>query len=341
MALTFWTDPHLGLNRTSHTTPQSRKALREALYKQALWMVGKPSNPSICLGDLFDTTDNEEAVIAQGAEVASRCSLILAGNHDLGNRDGKMSSLQLIGELAKDSAIALEDATDTYFQVQVEGVDLFCIPHKRTQEIFDATLLNIQSAIRINPEAIILLHCNYDNSFASDETSLNLSKSQAAQLVADFDYVLIGHEHIPRSDFGGRLQILGNIHPTSFSDISDKFIWAYEKGELRKEKIWSADKYLLIRWEELLSSGISKIDLEFIEITGTAPASKLPEISKAVQKLWAQFPTAYMIRNHVKSEAIVVDVPTQHKALDVPAQITAELQGSKLLPLWTKYLEAL
>ncbi|WP_019865195.1 metallophosphoesterase [Methylovulum miyakonense] len=360
MSLLFWTDPHLGLNRTSHTTPVSRVKLRDALYTQANNILNRShieGHSAICLGDLFDTTDNEEAVIAQGASIAGRCALVLSGNHDLANRDGKMSSLELIGHLSPDSSVALADSTSDYFVVEFPEANVIVVPHKRTQTLFDLTLQEIGLHVRRIPTKvnILVLHCNYESPFATDDSSLNLTRDIAGLLLGDdhdtkqtVDYILIGHEHIPRADFGGKLQILGNTHPTSFSDISDKFIWEFDGTKLSPVKIWSKDSHLVKDWEWLLnetSTAPTTLDMElvfagmqFIEINGTAPARKLPEIAKAVQKLWSQAPDALMIRNNVKSEAVQVEAKEMNRALDIPSRITEELQGSPFANTWANYL---
>lgn len=348
MALVFWSDPHLGLNRTSHTTPQSRKALRDKLYQQAL-NVTQGNDTYICLGDLFDTTENDEATIAEGAAVAARCSLVLSGNHDLPNRDGRLSSLQLIGELNDKAAVALDDDSQNHFRLSFPEAYVVAVPHKRTQELFDASLHELRdySSAKDRP-SILVLHCNYNSGYAHDDATLNLTRDQAEHLLTRFDYILIGHEHIARSDFDGRLQLLGNVHPTSFSDISDKFVWRFDSEGLQPMQVWDAYRYTILDWETLLLVNIpypEQADLnpfhdkQFIEITGTCPAARLPEVSKAVQKLWSQAHDALMIRNNVKAEAIeIAEAPQMQKALDIPSKISAELQGTKLEGLWNSYL---
>lgn len=355
MALVFWSDPHLGLTRTSHTTPASRANLRDALYDQAIQIVDLAAldgDTSFCLGDLFDTTENDEKTILQGARVAEKCALVLAGNHDLANRDGKVSSLELIGNLAAESSIAIADSSEDYFVLEFPEAYVVSIPHKRTQQLFDETIDNLSYNMAegryIDKPYILLLHCNYCSHFATDDASLNLTKEQAEGLLDYLDYILIGHEHIPRADFGGRLQILGNTHPTSFSDISDKFIWTFQDGELTKKNIWSTDSHLVQGWEWLLNEVNNPGDamhkelvfggVQFIEIEGTAPASKLPDIARAVQKLWGMCPDAFMIRNNVKAETVEVEVRTLNKALDIPSRISADLQGTPFGTLWEHYL---
>lgn len=341
MALIFWSDPHLGLNRTSHTTPASRKALRDALFNQAKRIV-TGADTYICLGDLFDTTDNEESIILQGAEIANRCGLVLSGNHDLPNRDGKLSSLQLIGELATESAIALDDDSPQHFVLEFPEARVVAVPHKRTQQLFDEALNVLMAGNngRDKPR-ILTLHCNYNSGYAHDDATLNLTREQAEWLLKVFDYILIGHEHIARADFDGRLQILGNTHPTSFSDISNKYMWRFDGTALQPLPIWSADENSWVYdWEALVSGQVFGGDsAEFVEITGTAPAARMPDIAKAIQKFWSEHPETYMVRNNVKAEQLILEQVEVSKALDIPSKITASLQGSKLLPLWQQYLE--
>ena len=336
----FWSDPHLGLNRTSHTTAASRKLLQEALLAKAKQVT---VTPSICLGDLFDTTDNEERVIVQGAEIAKKVAAVLSGNHDLPNRDGKLSSLQLIGELVESTAVVLLDKDTNFVCLPLRGFnELILVPHKRTQALFDETLNNLLGLRKSasSDKNVVCLHCNYNSPFATDEASLNLSRDQAQALLSVFDYILIGHEHIPRSDFEGRVQLLGNIHPTSFADISDKFIWEVTTEGLSPIKVWDkATHYLSLDWEALLSLPTLADELQFIEVIGTAPAARLPDIARAIQKLWGVLPNALMIKNAVKSDGVAIVTETEvQRALDVPARITQSLQNTPLLPLWLSYL---
>jgi hypothetical protein len=342
MSMYFWTDPHLGLSRTSHTTPASRRLLQQTLYLQAKSIVEMTcfGHANICLGDLFDSTENEEAVIAQGAEIAEKCSLVLSGNHDLANRDGKLSSLALMGTLSNDSPVAICDDTIDHFRLSFPECYAVAIPHKRTQELFDGALAALDNNRGKDRPSVLLLHCNYDSGYAKDEATLNLTREQAGRLVELFDYVLLGHEHIARSDFDGRLQILGNIRPTSFSDISDKYVWVLDnKGILTPELVWNSELHKAWDWETFLSGPIGAEDpVEFLEITGTAPAARLPDIAREVQKFWAAHPETLMVRNIVKAEAIALEQITVNKALDVPTRITEELQGTPLAAIWQHYL---
>lgn len=345
MAITFWSDPHLGLVRSSHTTVASRAKLQKAVYDAI--PDTQPGEVSICLGDLFDTATNEEAVIAQGLALADRVDIILGGNHDSTNRDSKLSSLELIEAALVEGyrlQIVNDPTTDKYSLIWHEGEALLCfVSHKRSQELFEETLRSLKAEdLGDAPDPKILcLHCNYDSGFADNDSTLNLTREMAGRLLKVFDFILLGHEHQPRSDFDGRLQILGNIHPTSFADISDKFIWRFENGKLEPLQVWSTDAYWTATWETLLASAMEDWSgVQFIDVTGTAPAAEMPRIAKAIAKLWVDAPDALMIRNSVKSEELVLAATTQvEKALDVPTKISQELKGTPLEALWNEYLQ--
>lgn len=360
---TFWSDPHLGLNRTSHTTPQSRVKLQQALYGQAIRIVRsniKESDPIweslngppvVCLGDLFDQATNDELTIAQGASIAEYCKAVLAGNHDHTNRDSAMPSLRLVADVRAAENIYISEDNDSYDYVSLPPyAAMVLVPHKLTQELFGQTLQRVYEERLRNRQAyeekedtppltVLCLHCNYNSGFATDDATLNLPREDAALLLEVFDYVLIGHEHIARDDFDGRLQVLGNIHPTSFSDISDKFVWdLYEDGTLEPRRVWSADNAMKVSWQVLLDTPAMREGnwegLQFIDITGTAPASRLPDIAKAVSELWRISPDALMIRNSVVSEELEITQVEAHRALDIPTKIAEELKGTDMQPLW-------
>lgn len=351
MAVHFWSDPHLGVRRNSNSTPQSRIRLQQAVFAAAKEAADLEN--SHCLGDLFDTTANTEEVILQGSLIAERCKTVLSGNHDLPNHEGKLSSLQLLVELAggvgEDGSpwpAYIHPGSTNIGLVLTRDVATFLVPHKLTQALFDATLeaapAKVDEVAVGARTKVLCLHCNYNSNFAVNESELNLTREQAEKLLEVFDYVLLGHEHIPRSDFDGRLRILGNLYPTSFADISDKYVWRLENGNLTPIKVWDASSGAEeIPWEDLLSGRLPGRDTQFITITGTAPANRMAEISRATHALWAKSPEAFLIRSKVQSEEMLIEKQAFERLVDVPTRITNELKSTPLLTLWQTYLEKL
>lgn len=136
--------------------------------------------------------------------------------------------------------------------------------------------------------------------------------------------------------------MLGNLHPTSFKDISDKFVWTFDKGTLQKYKVWDKSHgWALLDCSDFSTDALPGPDgLQFIEVTGVAPASEMPNIARGVLELWNRFPEALMIRNTVQVEEAETTAPTvaDVRALDLPTRISAELEGTPLHLPWNQYL---
>ena len=347
----FSSDSHLGVNRVAHTTPQSRLMLREVAYQQAMSVLEGKDVVNLHLGDLFDKFSNNEETIRQGAEVCRKCAFVMSGNHDMSNRETAKGSFELLHSLG-----GFNTVTGTLVTPLTDNATIMFEPHCLLQEeltnrlkwIIERGGLNISGGTRF-----LLLHCNYDSKFPQKDSTLVLERDMAEKLLEVFDYILIGHEHNSRTDFDGRVVCVGNVFPTSFSDISDKYVWEWDGLELRKVLVWNEQlRYKQIEWEVLLSNLSGFIDeraiyelsdVQFIKITGTAPATKMPEISKAINKLWELVPSALMIGNFVQAEELLIEAinPVEGKAIDVVGQITAELQGTTIERWWTKYSEVI
>lgn len=356
--LMFYTDPHLGLNRVSHTTPASRARLRQAMFdtaREALALADNYNAQTICLGDLFDTPHNHEQTLIQGMDIGLRTNIVLAGNHDLPNRVDA-SSFALLEEVALDTPHRVTFVTARVGDRRVEweetGETKLClVPHHSSQELFEQSLNQARLQAQEHNKAqyrgllILCLHCNYDLPWELTETSLHLTKDAAKNLLGEFDFILIGHEHIPREDFGGRLKILGNTRPTSFSDISDKYVLLLNEREqeFSTVKLFSAQaRYLSVDWNELDPDNLElSQELEYIEVTGTAPATEAPRIARTIMKVWAAVPDVLMVRNAVEftntSEGHEVLAQEVMRMLSVPDRISAELNGTRLEQVWDKY----
>lgn len=324
----FFSDPHLGLERQSHTTPKSRALLQQAVYEQVLRILRMSADVQYCLGDLFDRATNPESILLQGVTVARECH-VLAGNHDSTNRDNRISSLALLKALDE----TLYWSIITTPRQFVDPFSVYFIPHCLTQTEFEQHLENAP------PGDILCLHCNYDSPFAANEATLNLTRERAERLLGKFRHILIGHEHNARSDFDGRLQLLGCTFPTSFHDAhTDKYIWGYDDGQLIPEKVWDASVgFREVPWQTLLA-GSDLTGVQFLNITGIAPLNTLPEIAKTLTDTWGQVPGLLMLRNSVQAEGETegpeVDLT---RFQDLPSRVRSELPPD-LAPVWEHYL---
>jgi DNA repair exonuclease SbcCD nuclease subunit len=332
---------------------ESRKKLENKILDQANKVTAK-GDKIYCLGDLFDKAKNSEEVIVQGIEIAERSTAVLAGNHDVENRDNAVSSLDIVAEAlsGRGSKIVFGNICETpeiySCKEPKKNIQIHLVGHQLNQEKFEEKIdLWTRFGKKEENIHILCLHCNYNLSeeFVGNDSTLNLTREKAKKLLEFYDYILIGHEHQPRVDFEGRLMLLGNIHPTSFSDISDKYVWYFNTGtnSFEKEKIWDIEQgYLEMNWEDLLSGKYKGTEAEFISIIGEAPPTKLPEIAKAVRKLWEENQKALMIRNGVTSEELapVSDAEGEQGFQDVPSKVAASLSSNpEILALWNSYLQ--
>lgn len=337
MRYTLFTDPHLGTRRAAHTTRESSKKLTAALYEQAMRIVTNAENP-VCLGDLFDKSANPEEIIVQGFNVASRCRWTLAGNHDCSNRADTVTSLDAIKEMGC-SIISSPNLHAPYFDAHGP---LYFVPHHASQQLFEQAMLDAASHAaddRAGKSSVLMLHCNYDQPFATEDDTLNLSPAIAQKLLESFDYIFLGHEHRPSKHFDGRVVILGNSHVTSYADISDKLVYHLditdESIELREELIWSRQhRFAEVRYV----AGLPDLEgVQFIDVIGKAEADAAVDVADFIQKVWAAAPDALAVRNSVDVGKLALEDDADRPALvDIRQRIAADLEGSDLLDLYNE-----
>ena len=349
--LTIFTDPHLGTSRAAHTTRTSSEQLKMSLYHQAMAIVSTAANPLICVGDLFDKAFNPESVLVQGYNVASKCDWTLAGNHDMTNREGTVTSLDALAEMGV-NICRTPDLTNPYFD---NFESIYMVPHHASQEVFERAMSEAAAHAAREREGLasyLFLHCNYDFNLAADDNTLNLRQEQAAELVKAFDYIFIGHEHNGGTYLGGQVVVLGNTHPTSFHDIGDKFIYhlELETAELTKELVWSKESaYREIK----LGAEIPDLTgVQFVDVTGTDSVANAAEVAQFIQDVWKaasyqacgtpgtelqNFNDLFAVRNKVEIKDsladldVSVDAPT---VVDLKTRIAQDLAGTDLEPLF-------
>lgn len=142
--------------------------------------------PVFCLGDLFDTWNNEEAVIDDAFRLLDRVNRVIAGNHDLPNREGKVSSLQLIHHALPSPKVILAQVDQVGFDFweDTEHLVMF-VPHHALQSMFEAALIEAEpfAMTQRYPHKILCLHCNYDFGFELTDSTLNLTQANAKILL--------------------------------------------------------------------------------------------------------------------------------------------------------------
>lgn len=341
MKYNLFSDPHLGTKRAAHTTAESAQRLKRMLYTSALMASDRSYGINLCGGDLFDRAYNDEATLVQGYNIAQRCHKVLSGNHDETNRQGATTSLHALMEIGA-PIVACEDLSTPYFD---QFRHFWMVPHHASQENFDKALKAAAEDVESFPEVkhkYLLLHCNYNCPFDTEDSTLNLSPEMAEYLLKHFTRIFIGHEHNSKLLFDDRLVIMGNTHPTSFSDISDKFIWGLDADtdELTPDRIWQKST----NYKEI-NFGDPVPDLQgvqFVDVIGAEAVDNGVEVAEYVRSIWNSGAGLIAVRNNVD----IIDhlagdgIDTSSPALvNLGQRINDDLEGSDLQPYYQQLVK--
>ena len=345
MKILIYSDPHIGLRRKANTTIKSSLALQEAMVSAAEKAVSLAKENgcqlSICAGDLFDTFSNSEHVIYTAMPAVSETSVILAGNHDIENRSASLGSLQflshLYGEQKKFVVNSINDPEPSH--LEIPGVDIFLVPHSPTQELFEASIREAKEAAdKCSGRRLLITHCNYQMGFTSaQESTLNLSKDQTESLLGSFHHIFLGHEHTPAEHYDGRVVIVGNTHPTGFSDISDKRAIIYEDGNVTSLPLWKKE-------EGYFSGPATEADnqpesVKFFDLEDDLQTGKISALISGLYKKGA-----YAVRVRGKGEeAFSYDQDREKISLaSIPETISQRLkkEDPELHSIWEELLNA-
>lgn len=352
--ITLFTDPHLGVMRQNHTTRASAQRLQDALFDQAMRVVNGSAHPKFCLGDLFDKAFNPERIIAQGIQVASSCISTLSGNHDETNREGTITSLQVVAE-AGASVCRAPNLSEAFFEAYTDGVfaGVYMVPHHASQELFLEACQKAADHAAVHRDglaSVLFLHCNYNFGLAVEDNTLNLPEEFAKQLLESFDKIFLGHEHNPSTHLDGRVVVLGNTHPTSFADLSDKYIYHLdlETAEYTTECVWSMDKHY--REVSYGSDPGNLYDVHFINVVGQEGIASAAEVNDYINALWKAGElleggetrnSLLAIRNRVALKDALDGVDTESESVqleDLQTKLRSDLQGSDLAELFEELL---
>ena len=311
-------DIHLGVNRVSGTTPQSREDLRSYVFSRFSELLRAADGHDLCiLGDLFDGFEvpardwlDAYFLLSEWCEKNSDNEITLvAGNHDISLKGNKVSAFETL-------ATVLNGRFDNVVAVGID--EFFCyskatwvIAHCRNQETFGITLNKVLDQCKRGDH--VLLHANYHNPFAERaDHSLNVSEEQALEFTKRGVTLVFAHEHQHRHEIphgtpadGGSVVCLGNQIPTSVADClgnESKYFWELKDGDLQKHVCWNYRGdlgYQALDWRHLEEAGSAK----FIRIVGDAVNAQAADVMDAIHK-FRQKSAAFVITNAVKIEGI-------------------------------------
>lgn len=363
----IFTDPHIGKKMTANTTFKSRKRWAFSLVRNCHNIIGDVDMdvPVVCVGDLFDADQVPAADLLDGLVTAQGCEVVLGGNHDVENSAGSVSALAVVAEVVKNVVMPVFNRVTVSKRVIGKSHCCVFVPHHTSKELFYSALTEAETYAKVAKQQnsgknYLFLHCNYNCEFANKETELNLSPADAERLLAaGFDRIFIGHDHNRKSDFDGRLQVLGSVSPTSFGDCeSEHGFYTLDTVNDVLEYVRTYDPkyhFLDLKVEDLLhyandtERGVFEIldnfpMVDFIRIKGDIEPSQAVEFSKVVKKLWIAADAAerlFAIKVDARVRA-VKNFDAQGQRIDVlnlKSQIRMELESSPdLLGLWDELL---
>ncbi len=340
MGYKIFSDPHLGLRRQAHHSSKSGKRYMACVSERIESL--EPGNRA-CLGDWFDRYSNDEDVIRAGAWLIEGTDINLGGNHDVENIAESVGSLQLISSLVKEVEMA-EFGEATRATAWRGDCCFHVVPHVATQTLFE-TSLGMAAAERAKFEHghhFLLLHCNYNSPFATNQTSLNLTEDKAKELLeAGFSHILIGHEHVYREELGGRVIMVGSVMPTAWDNVGDKFCLDINltTGEVKKELIWSQDKHLVhieMLGDDTGMDSVPDENTQYVHVSGKVKPARMAEVATYIADLW-KLPNVISINTTgLEVEGLEADDGEKAKAslMSLPDMIRKELEGGELLELW-------
>ncbi len=332
-------DVHLGVKRQAGTTNASRDALEAYTFEQFRLLLQRceGSSATVIAGDLFNKAKVGEVALYMAFRLLSdhmkrsdQDLILVRGNHD--NRSetvNDMCSLELLYVLlqdAKDSGAFGGDVHLVYNEpdlLEVDGVELYIIPHVFDQEEFDKQIDRVPAGVQY-----LLLHVNYDNYFAQGDHSLNLSKQQAKKITGTDTTILIAHEHHNRVPAPG-IVVMGNQFPTSIDDClgdSQKFMYQIDKGgTLDKIATWTAaNNYIDVPFNQV--DQVPPDQYKFIRISGSCEKSEFAASIREVNEL-RKLSNAFIVSNAVKIREAAKDSRSKEEieTIDITGMLLAAL----------------
>lgn len=338
-------DLHVGVQRATGTTFSSADALRDfAMDRYDLLLGLAPVHRCKRVVVNGDLTDAHDIPLSQALELYMRSASFLRanpdiemdwalGNHDLSKDSSKLGTVAFVGSLLAQQFpnFRLVDAP----QMIDEGV--YVIPHLINQVAFDEAVAEIPEDARW-----VLLHCNYDNTFAcAADHSLNLSREQAKLIKKGGAKVVLGHEHQGREMLSGGVLIVGNQFPTSVADClshgdaqSDGTKRALILDGDSHEFIttWTPDDadgwFAKVDWRELKE--VEEEGRGFVRVEGDVSATESTEAIRAIAT-FRQRSQSFVVTNATKVE--------QSSSLDDLAQSIEDVRSVDVIELLLAELE--
>ena len=293
-------DAHLGHTWGAHSVSQTRQQLKNAYFDAVREAGVKYGRKLISVGDFFDKTHNDETTIFRAITQADDYFLaILAGNHDIENKKGSLSSFQFMDLTIEDNPIHMsyaENLSEPFFSefTLCPEVCVIMVPHHLSQELFEKALeAAAKRAAQLKPtKAILVAHCNYGESGGKSDSDLYLTPKLQASMEEFFDLIFLGHEHLPAQI--GRTYITGSCQPCNFGELGPRFFWEVhldvksEALKVIKSPITSVLRHVVFDCTNSREFDFDYApgDPQLVKLEGSVPLEKAAQVHALVKRLY-------------------------------------------------------
>lgn len=318
-------DSHLGRVWGAHCTPATRTALSNR-YFDPVDEVAKLGVPILHGGDWHDKAHNSEAFILRSMAALENIKLVVAGNHDHVNREGAVTSLQLMEDMDSGTIVSNPDVmNDIHVDYQrIRGVGVHMVPHHATQAQFEQALQKAALSARDEP-SVLITHCNVGSiGGGKPDSCLYLTPQLVQMLEPHFDYILVGHEHLPRQI--GKVVVMGSTQPCNFGELGPRFRYDFHlrdgKLEMSREPLESTLTHKVVE----LAGDFSKSQVEGAELIllkGILPANNAKEVQGLVRHAYASGALAVKV-DVAFDNGTVLDGEAVHGSLRNLVQVVQE-----------------
>jgi len=301
-------DVHLGVSRMAGTTPASQIEVKQYLQYSFRSLIMQHLDKTLTInGDLFDgfTIEISEVLecyftLCDWLTMSTKNVELAAGNHDVGKRNDRLSSFdllaQLLGSRFGNQVKVIKETTYSDGNVHI-------IPHMMNQDLFD---IELENALTLEP-GYLLLHANVNNLFAEEpDHSLNVSEEWLKKLTK-LHTVIFAHEHQAKkfkyAGYENGVVVLGNQWPSSVADClthgtaqkdGRKYAHILSESGLEAIQTWDRESdFVEMDWTSL-----EETEARFIRVTGKASGEQASEVISALSK-YRQKSKAFVIGNSV------------------------------------------
>lgn len=305
MKIVFIGDIHLGFYRKSFTHPVASERYQNKMVEmaeKALHLAKQQDHyiQVIQVGDLYHHYSNKDIQLGQGLSLSQNIDYTLSGNHDISHDLSKETTLGILSE-----AWGGEEASGVITKIttrEIFNTSVTFVPYYKTQKQFLGALIEAEE-VTFSGIKILVLHTNFNLSYDITDTTNNLTRARAVELLETFDFIVSGHEHNYGTYLDGRLIMTGSVFPLSMSELESKYVHIYDTDmkEFSKVKVWENNTtytYDIDNMPEYLKEGT-----QFVSVVGKQQGTNKSDMSKKILSWWKTCQTLLVCKPDIDTDS--------------------------------------